>query len=536
MRIRIDNSLLIDGTGGTPRPATVLVEDDTIRAVVDSADTTIQADLCIDAAGLALSPGFIDTHSHSDLIIFEEPMVWPKLRQGITTEFYGQDGISMAPLPEEYISRWRKNIAGLDGTSEAIDWQYRTTDGYLNLLAESGVGPNVCYLVPHGNVRMEAMGLGQQQASDGELQRMCDILQRELNSGGFGLSTGLIYPPCTYADNRELKALCQVAADNKVPLVIHQRSEADAILESMQEVLQIGRETGVHVHFSHFKICGKYNDPKFPQVIELLDRGREEGLRITFDQYPYVAGSTMLSAILPPWAHAGGSEEMLKRLTDPQLREKMRDEMYATGCDWDNFVAFAGTDGISVTNVQSEKNRDAIGKTLQQLGKMRGTDPVTAALDIILEEENGVSMVDFYGLEKHVMGFIKRDEMNVCTDGLMHGMVHPRTYGAFPRVLGHYSRTEKLMPIEEAVRKMTLQPATTFAIDRRGKIESGWFADLVLFNPETVIDKGTYTDPRQHPTGIELVMVNGGISYASEALIPGPNISTQATGKVLRKS
>lgn len=535
MRIRFDNSQLIDGTGSAPRPATVLVEDDMISAVVDGADTTLAADLSIDAAGLTLCPGFIDTHSHSDLIIFEEPMVWPKLRQGITTEFYGQDGISMAPLPEEFISRWRKNIAGLDGTSDAIDWQYKTTDGYLNQLAESGVGPNVCYLVPHGNVRMEAMGLGQQLASDNELRSMCEILQRELDSGGFGLSTGLIYPPCTYADTRELTALCQVAADNGVPLVIHQRSEADGILESMQEVLSIARATGVHVHFSHFKICGKYNDPKYPQVLDLLDRGRDAGLRITFDQYPYVAGSTMLSAILPPWAHAGGSEEMLKRLTDQLLRRKMRDEMYSTGCDWDNFVAFAGTDGISVTNVQSGKNRDAIGKTLQQLGDLRGTDPVTAALDIILEEENGVSMVDFYGLEKHVMGFMQRPEMNVCTDGLMHGMVHPRTYGAFPRVLGHYSRTEKLLPIEEAVRKMTLQPATTFGIARRGRIEAGWFADIVLFDPETVIDKGTYTDPRQHPAGIELVMVNGGISYARESLAPGKAAAPQPTGQVLKK-
>jgi len=379
---------------------------------------------------------------------------------------------------------------------------------------------------------MEAMGLGQQQANDSELARMCAILQRELDSGGRGLSTGLIYPPCTYGDRRELTALCRVAADNKVPLVIHQRSEADAILESMQEVLHIARETGVNVHFSHFKICGKYNDDKYTKVSGLLDEAAANGLRVTFDQYPYVAGSTMLSAILPPWAHAGGTEELLKRLTNQNDRRRMLDDIHTSPCDWDNFVAFAGVDGISITIVQNEKNRYTIGKTLTEIGKLRGTDPVSAALDLILEEENGVSMVDFYGLDKHVRGFMQRPEMNVCTDGLMHGTPHPRTYGAFPRVLGKYARDERLMPLEDAIRKMTLQPATTFGIARRGRIAAGCFADLVLFNPKTVIDNGTFTKPRRHPTGIELVMVNGAIAFASDS---GTAIQWgQPAGRILR--
>lgn len=535
MRTQFINALLVDGTGSPSRAASITVDNDIIIEVGEPAGDTHPADKVIDLKGLALCPGFIDTHSHSDLVLLEDGMIWQKLRQGITTEVLGQDGISMAPLPLQYVSQWRKNIAGLEGTSDVVQWDYRDTRRYLSRLEQAGVGPNVCYLVPHGNVRMEAMGLGERAATETELQEMCNILQRELDNGGFGLSTGLIYPPCTYADMRELNALCSVAACNKVPLVIHQRSEADAILESMQEVLQLSRETGVHIHFSHFKICGKYNDPKYPQVVDLLDSAAREGLRVTFDQYPYVAGSTMLSAILPPWAHAGGTEELLKRLADPQIRLRMFEDIHTTPSCWDNFIAFAGVDGISITNVQTEANRYAIGKTLVQLGEIRKTDPVTAALDLILEEENGVSMVDFYGLEEHVKGFMLRPEMNVCTDGLMHGTPHPRTFGAFPRVLGKYSRDERLMPLEEAIRKMTLQPATTFGITKRGRIAEGWHSDIVVFNPDTVIDTATYTAPAQYPRGIELVMVNGCIVYEGETIGKSKHHIGHPPGSVLRR-
>ena len=535
MLTRFINALLVDGSGEAARPASVTVRDEVIIGVEDGNSAGLPADVVIDLQGLVLCPGFIDTHSHSDLVLLEDGMVWPKLRQGITTEILGQDGISMAPLPAEYISRWRKNIAGLEGTSEIIGWDYLTTSGYLERLQESGVGTNVAYLVPHGNVRMEAMGLGAEPASDEQIGEMCEVLQRELDGGGCGLSTGLIYPPCTYADLRELGALCRVAAENGVPLVIHQRSEADGIVESMEEVLAIGRTTGVHVHFSHFKICGKGNSGKLGPVIGLLDKARDEGMTVTFDQYPYVAGSTMLSAILPPWAHSGGTEKLLERLADPAVRKRVIDDIRTTPSSWDNFIDFAGPEGIFVTNVQSGKNKALIGKNLIELGRLRRVDPVQAALELILEEENGVSMVDFYGLEEHVREFILRPEMNVCTDGLMHGMPHPRTYGAFPRVLGRYARDEKLLSLEEAVRKMTLQPATTFGIDKRGRIAAGWYADIVVFDPDTIVDTSTYTDPRQFPEGIEMVMVNGSVAWAGTRPDIPAALYGQPAGRVLRR-
>lgn len=235
----------------------------------------------------------------------------------------GQDGISMAPLPKQYISPWRKNLAGLDGDSDDIQWDYETTENYLKMLEEVKPAPNECYLVPHGNIRMEAMGLENRLPNEEELEKMRQITRREMENGAVGLSTGLIYMPCAYSESKEIIEMCKVVAEYDGLFVIHQRSEADTILDSMKEVIEIGRQSGVQVHFSHFKVCGKKNWDKMDEVMELLEQAKKEGIRVSLDQYPYVAGSTMLGVILPPWAHDGGTDQLLKRLQDPELRQKM---------------------------------------------------------------------------------------------------------------------------------------------------------------------------------------------------------------------
>jgi N-acyl-D-amino-acid deacylase len=312
MKILIQNTTIADGSGGALYKGSILIEND--RLVSVGAVSEAQADRVIDGAGLVAAPGFIDTHSHSDLRILTEPEVLPKITQGITTEILGQDGISMAPLPEEYISPWRKNLAGLDGDSDRVNWRYQTTDGYLAELLRARPGLNVAYLVPHGNVRMEAMGLSDAKPTAAQLQKMCEIVRREMKAGAIGLSSGLIYIPCAYGDTEELIALCRVVASLNGVFVVHQRSEADGILESMDEILEVGRRSGVRLHFSHFKVCGRTNWDKIGQVLAKLDAAKEEGLSVSFDQYPYVAGSTMLGVILPPWAHDGGTVELLTRL------------------------------------------------------------------------------------------------------------------------------------------------------------------------------------------------------------------------------
>lgn len=526
MRIRIDSTRIMDGTGGPARPGSVLIEDGLVLSVGSESP---EAETVLDIGEKVVCPGFIDTHSHSDLKLLETPFVWPKLRQGVTLEILGQDGVSMAPLPREFVSAWRKNLAGLEGESETLAWDWSTTEGYLGRLEGSGVGANVAYLAPHGNIRMEAMGLENRPASEADLAAMSILLRRELDAGAVGLSTGLIYPPCVYAGQRELETLCAVVAEYGRPLVLHQRSEADDILASMDEVLAIARATGVHVHFSHFKLCGKNNAHLFPQLLARLDAAAEEGLTVSLDQYPYVAGSTMLGAILPPWAHSGGTDRLLTRLASAETRARMRQDIERGIQGWDNFVAFAGLDGIFITSVKTAANAGAVGKSLTELGEMRGKHGLEAALDLLLEEENAVGMVDFYGLEEHVKAIMARPETNICTDGLLGGTPHPRTYGAFPRVLGKYAREEGVFPLEEAVRKMTSKPAETFGMKKRGLLAPGCHADVVVFDPATVRDVGTYQDPARHPEGIELVMVNGCIVYGSEG-----KVDTDPCGTVVR--
>lgn len=528
MKRLITNGVLIDGSGAPGAPGSIAMENGRILAV-----GTIEPsgfDDVLDAGGCVIAPGFIDTHSHSDLEVFKEPHLAPKLMQGITTEVLGQDGIALAPLPSAYISPWRKNLAGLDGDKEDFDWNFHTTANYLKLLEKNGSGTNLCYLIPHGNVRMEARGLESGLASDAELAGMRLVLQRELDAGGMGFSTGLIYMPCAYADTREVTELCKIAAKNAVPFVIHQRSEADTILDSMREVIAVGRDSGVWVHFSHFKLCGKNNAHLFDKVLALLDEAKKEGIRVSFDQYPYVAGSTMLGVILPPWVHDGGTDKLLDRLASPEARKRIVHDINKGIPGWDNFVAFAGLDGIFVTDVKTEANKDVLGKNLVELGAMRGKDPLDATFDLLHAESNAVGMVDFYGLEEHVKALIARPEMNVCTDGLLGGKPHPRVYGAFARVLGKYVREEKVLPLHEAVYKMTAKPASVFNIRERGLLRPGYAADITVFDPKTIIDKGTYQEPRQHPEGIVHVLVNGEVAVRS-----GKAQTATLAGQVLRK-
>ncbi|HFL2427626.1 TPA: amidohydrolase family protein [Clostridioides difficile] len=507
MRTLIKHGLIVDGNKTPAYEGDILIENEKILKI--SQDLNEEADKVIDAKGRVICPGFIDTHSHSDLVILVNPYNEVKIRQGITTEVLGQDGISMAPLPQEHISSWRKNLAGLDGESDEIDWKYETTENYLKMMDYNGVGLNETYLVPHGNVRMEAMGLEDRPATKEEIQKMCEITERELKAGAIGLSTGLIYIPCAYSLTEEIIEMCKVVAKYDGVFVVHQRSEADTILTSMEEIIEIGKQSGIKVHFSHFKVCGKANWKYIPQVIELLEKAEKEGIRVSFDQYPYAAGSTMLGVVLPPWAHSGGTDKLIERLSDENERAKMKKDI-ANGIEgWDNFIEFAGIDQIFVTSVKTEKNKDTIGKSLLEIGKMRGKDPLDATFDLLKEEENAVGMVDFYGLEEHIIGFMKRDEQNVCTDGLLAGKPHPRAYGSFPKILGRYVRELNVLTIEEAVYKMTKKAATSFSIKDRGELKEGYFADIVIFDKDTVSGCDDFINSMQYPTGIDYVIING---------------------------
>ena len=527
MKTLLKNGLIVDGNKTKPYTGDVLIEDEFIRGIgnIDIGD----ADKIIYLDGLVISPGFIDTHSHSDLEILTKPEVMPKIMQGITTEILGQDGISMAPLPKQYINPWRKNLAGLDGENDEINWNYQTTENYLNMIQKVKPTPNECYLVPHGNIRMEAIGLDNRHPTNAEIQKMCAITERELNNGAIGLSTGLIYMPCAYSKTEELIELCKVVAKHDGIFVVHQRSEADTIIQSMQEIIDIGRKSGVKIHFSHFKVCGRKNWQYIDRMLQLLDSAEQEGIKISFDQYPYIAGSTMLGVILPPWVHNGGTNKVIERLKDEKLRQKMIYDIQHGIEGWDNFIDFAGLDGIYITSVKHKQNEAAVGLNLVELGKLKGKNPYDATFDLLLEEENAVGMVDFYGTEEHVKKFMCRPEMNACTDGLLSGKPHPRVYGTFPRILGKYVREEKTLSLEDVVYKMTKKPAETFRLAGRGQLKNGYYADITVFNKDTIIDKGTFTNPIQYPEGICYMFING------QMTIDNKKYTGARYGRVLRK-
>lgn len=508
MNVLIKNGYIVDGTLAKPFIGDLHIKDGMIHAIGESIH--VDGIKIVDAKGRTVTPGFIDTHSHSDLIMLLNPYNEVKIRQGITTEVLGQDGISMAPLPVEYISPWRKNLAGLDGDSDEIDWEYETTDNYLKMLETKGVGLNETYLVPHGNIRMEAMGLAGEVASDEQIEKMCKITRREMEAGAYGLSTGLIYMPCAYSETKEIVEMCKVVAEYNGVFVVHQRSEADTIIDSMREIIQIGKESGVKVHFSHFKVCGKQNWKYIDGVIELLDEAIAEGIQVSFDQYPYAAGSTMLGVILPPWAHNGGTDELIRRLGNEEDRQKMKEDIAKGIPGWDNFVDFAGIDQIFVTSVKTDKNQEVIGMNLEELGKFKEMDPLDATFDLLRDEENAVGMVDFYGKEEHIIKFMKRPEHNVCTDGLMaKGKPHPRAYGSFPKILSRFTKELGIFEIETAIHKMTKKAADAIGIKNRGVLEVGAPADILIINMDTVKDNATFIEPVQFSDGIDNVFING---------------------------
>lgn len=511
MRILIEHAKVVDGTGNPSYTGDVAVEHGMI--IDASSYQKEEYDRVIDGGGLCLTPGFIDTHSHSDVQILLDPYVRPKIRQGITTELLGQDGISTAPLPKEHIQVWRKNLAGLDGDSDELTWDWRDTEGYLKELEKKGSATNVMYLVPHGNVRMEAIGLADREPTEEELETMCRILDRELRAGAVGFSSGLIYIPCAYSQKKELIELCKVAASYKRPFVVHQRSEADVILESMEEIIDIGRQSGVHIHFSHFKVCGMRNLHFRNQMAELLEKAEQEGIEVSFDQYPYTAGSTTMTALLPPWAQAGGADDLVARLKDEKERKTIAEDIKNGLPQWDDFIDFAGPEHIRITSVHTDKNQEVIGKTLKEIAGMRNTTIYDVVFDLLIDENLGVSICTDFGTDEDIKYFMKRPEQNVCTDGLFGAKPHPRVYGSFARILDRFVREEKVLTLEEAVYKMSGKPASVFGLKDRGVIAEGKRADLLIFDEKEIRDHATYLDPIRYPTGFYYILVNGEFVY-----------------------
>src|SRR5215471_4122571 len=507
---------IIDGTGSPATEGDLAIRRNRILAF-DRSGSLDGAPEELNCKGLVIAPGFIDTHSHSDLRVLTEPELPMKVHQGITLEVFGQDGISVAPIQAKDRPQMERSLAGLLGKLDR-DWDWEAVGEYLTAVERAKPSLDFSYLIPHGAVRLNVLGMEDRRATDTELAMMQDVIRQSMREGAVGLSTGLIYPPCCFADTAELIGICRAVAEFDGVFVAHMRSESDYLEDAVAEMIEIGRVSGVRVHISHFKAAGRENWPVIDGVLEMVRIARAEGMRLTADQYPYIAGSTMLGAILPPWAHAGGADETLARLASVEQRGKMRTAMLdRSRSEWDNFWKWSGPEGIIISDIPSGRRAEWVGKDLSQAAGLatkagNGVSEEVAAefaFDLLSEERMGIGMISFSQSEEVVQKIMREPYVNVCTDGLLGGKPHPRAYGTYPRMLGRYVRELNVLKLEEAVRKMSGLAAETFRLDRYGVLEQGAQANIVVFDPQKVIDRATFEDSKQLPEGIEHVFVEG---------------------------
>ena len=536
--LTLTNGTVIDGTGRAGFPGDVMIRGNFIEAVEAQGALRGKASNEIDCSGLVIAPGFIDTHSHSDLRVLIEPQLPMKVRQGITLEVFGQDGLSVAPVRPDDREQVQRQLAGLDGRLDR-EWDWQTVGEYLAAVERARPSIDCAYLIPHGAVRLHAMGMEDRLASTDETMRMQDLIREGMREGALGVSTGLIYPPCCFADTAELIELCRAVAEFDGVFVAHMRSESDYIEDAVAEMIEVGKRSRARVHISHFKIAGRENWARIDGVLDMVHRAQAEGVRLTADQYPYVAGSTMLGAILPPWAHAGGVEATLARFASVAERARMRGVMLdRSRSTWDNFWKWSGPEGIIISDIPSGRHADYVGKSLAEAATVAGrasngaSEEAAAefAFDLLAEERMGVGMISFSQSEEVVKKIMREPYVNVCTDGLLGGKPHPRAYGTYPRILGRYAREQNLITVEEAVRKMSGLAAETFRLKGYGRIEAGARANVVVFDAGRVTDCATFEDSKQYPLGIEYVIVEG------EAMIEGGSQHKPGSGIAVRSS
>jgi N-acyl-D-amino-acid deacylase len=517
----IVNGTVVDGTGAPAVRANVRIAEGRIAAVGPDAPPPGGAGEAIDAAGLVVAPGFIDLHSHSDVALLADPVVPSKLLQGITLELLGQDGMSVAPLTDEVADPWRRHLAGLAGAYD-VAWDWRTFGEYLDRFGPTAA--NVAALVGHGTLRLNVVGMADRPASPAELDRMVGLLGEALDAGAFGLSGGLVYTPGAYGTFDELVALNRVVAAAGKVWVVHIRYEGDRIAEGLDEMFRLVEETGVSLHVSHFKALGRANWGRGPEVVERIESARARGMDVTVDQYPYTAGSTMLSAILPPWAHADGPDGLLAHLADPVALARIEADVERGLPDWEGFVRGAGWENVRISAVGGDAPPEAVGASVAELAARWGCSPFGAAVRLLRDGQLAVSMVLHAMDEGDVEAIMRAPWRTGGTDALLGGKPHPRAYGSYPRVLGHSVRDRGVLPLEDAVRQMTGAAAARLRLDDRGVIREGAWADLCLFDPARIADRATYADPQQHPAGIEWVFVNGepvARSGAATGALPG---------------
>jgi N-acyl-D-amino-acid deacylase len=497
--VLIKGGTVYDGSGGPPVAADVGIKGDRIVAI--GTLEREQARTVVDASGLAVAPGFINMLSWSVVSLIEDGRSQGDIRQGVTTEIFGE-GTSMGPLNEKMR---RSMIAGQADIKYRVPWT--TLAEYLTHLEKRGVAPNVASFIGAATIRSHVLGLEDVQPTPTQLDAMRDLVRQEMEAGALGIGTALIYSPGTYAKIEELIELCKVAAKYQGKYISHVRDEGRGLVESIDELIRISREAGLPAEIYHFKAVGTKNWDRIDGAIRAVEQARQRGQKITANMYLYTASSTGLSVQIPSWAHSGGNTELFKRLQDRETRTRIAREMRARG-------AMART---LLVGFRSRALRPLIGKTLEEVARDRGTDEVETLMDLVLEDRSRVSAVFFQMTEDNVRKILRQPWVSLGSDGasmasegvFLEESTHPRAYGNFARLLGKYVREEKVIPLEEAIRRLSGLPATNLGLDRRGVLKDGMFADVVVFDPTTIADRATYEQPHQYAVGMKHVFVNG---------------------------
>jgi N-acyl-D-amino-acid deacylase len=511
---------VVDGTGRPAFRADVAVGDGRIRAVALLPQATARR--VIDAAGRVVAPGFLDLHSHSELALLVDPFNPPKLEQGFTFELLGQDGLSVAPLTPETTADTRAALAGLTGNPEGVDWGWRSVDDFLARV--DGLGLSAGYLVPHAQVRRLAMGEDDRAPTPDELREMRRLLREGLSQGAFGFSTGLIYPPNSFAATEELVSLGEEVAAAGAIFAVHLRSEGAEIESALDEMLEVARRSGCRLHVSHLKLAGAPSFRKLDWLISRLEGARAEGLEVTCDQYPYAAGSTVMTALVPAWALAGGPAALRRRLEDPSDRARVHAEMAARG---EGPVGGFADVVVSDLSGATPERAALVGRRLPEIAALLGVDPAAAVIDLLRETRLAASIIIHNQAEPIVQSLLPLGFRSVGSDGLLFGSPHPRAYGTAPRLLGRYVREERRLSLEEAVHSLTGRAADHIGLADRGRVLPGLRADLVVFDPDTVIDRATYETPTERPLGIDYVVVGGAVVVERGRVAPGaPRLGT----------
>src|SRR6266542_1324658 len=506
----IKGGTVYDGTGAEPRRADLAIRSDRIAGVGDF--KSAKAKTVIDAKGLAVAPGFINMLSWSTESLIEDDRSQSEIRQAATTEIMGE-GESMGPVNDRVRQHMLREQSDIK-----YDIKWNTLAEYLRYLETRGVSCNVASFIGATTIRENVIGFEDKQPTPEQLDEMRELVRKEMEAGALGIGTSLIYPPAFYAKTEELIELCKVAAKFKGKYISHMRSEGNQLFEALEELLRIAREANIPAELYHIKAAGQKNWSKEDELLPRIERAQKEGLNVRANMYTYTAAGTGLDACLPPWSEDGGYPALFKRLRDQATREKIKAEVPVDSNKWENLYLAAGSpDKILLVGFKSDKLKPLTGKTLAEVAKMRGKDPIDTMMDLIAEDESRIGTIYFVMSEDNVKKEVAKAWISFGSDEASQAPEppftksnpHPRAYGNFARVLGKYVRDEKVIPMKEAIHRLSGLPATNLGLDHRGFVKAGMFADVVVFDPATITDHATFEKPHQYAVGMKHVFVNG---------------------------